>query len=180
MRVKWVNIFKGVWMAPLAGSEHSVNWFYFYLPIYCLLFIYLHYYCLVFIKIAVHCFKSQIVLKSCLTLAKSPVVHPDHYSFLYFTFPPHPPENFYNLLSIPGVWKLHNNERWCGHFFIYCALYLRVLSIWKFTSESSLYFSCIISWTVSSLFSFFGISISLKLHLLTDPNLIQILIFLKF
>ena len=67
-----------------------------------------------------------------------------------------------------------------GNFFVYCVLYLKILSVRKFTSGSSLYFSCIISWTVSSLFSFSGICVSLKLHFLTDPNLIQTLILLKF
>ena len=103
------------------------------------------------------------------------VSYPYSFCILFFL----PSENFYNLF-IPGVWKFQDNELWCGHFFVYCALYLRILSVRKLTSESSLYFSCIISWRVSSLFSFSGICVSLKLHFLTDPNLIQILILLKF
>lgn len=49
---------------------------------------------------------------------------------------------------------------------------------------SSVYFSCIISLTISpypfSLFSFSGTSVSLKLHLPTDPNLIFYSDFLIF
>lgn len=135
-----------------------------------------------FIKIPVQCFGSQIILKSCV------LPFPSFQSYILILIPfvfdfLAPFENSYSLLFVPGVWKFYSNELWCGHFFIYCARYLRVFtygsSCLKILILFLYYFLGNFLFSIF-LFSFSRTSVSLKINFLADSHLVLILIFPVF